>query len=43
MNDIYENNLFQNLIATCVKYTCVDLPKQTDFVTDDLKIDFFVR
>lgn len=42
MNDMNKNKLYQNLIATCVKYTCVDLQKQTDFVTDDLKIHFFV-
>lgn len=42
MNDINENKLYQNFIATCVNYTCVDLLKQTDFVTDDLKIHFFV-
>lgn len=41
-NDMNKNKLYQNLIATCVKYTCVDLQKQTDFVTDDLKIHFFV-
>lgn len=42
MNDMNKNKLYQNLLATCVKYTCVDLQKQTDFVTDDLKIHFFV-
>lgn len=42
MNDMNKNKLYQNLIATCVKYTCVDLQKQTDFVTDDLKIHFVV-
>lgn len=42
INDMNENKLYQNFIATCVNYTCVDLLKQTDFVTDDLKIHFFV-